>query len=207
MAAIRPTIASLVKQLASSICESSIRKQSDFIERNTCSIVHRIRYQATIWRACSSVVTVCVVNNRQCTRSTPRADRFPGHHRPRARPFPVGRCPRNSLDVQVTGHSASPPWPRAPVVALCRDVDCLTSLFGQRGAVIWQQSARRRVRGCAERRADAIGRPVREQMVDVALAIAHHGDHVSVCETVTGHLATLKPATQFLVVAAVFCGF
>ena len=39
-------------------------KQSDFIERNTCSIVHRIRYQATIWRACSSVVTVCVVNNR-----------------------------------------------------------------------------------------------------------------------------------------------
>ena len=48
-----------------------IRKQSDFIERNTCSIVHRIRYQATIWRACSSVVTVCVVNNRQCTRSTP----------------------------------------------------------------------------------------------------------------------------------------
>ena len=53
-----------------------------------------------------------------------------------------------------------------------------------------------------------IGGPVREQMVDVALAIAHHGDHVSVRETVTGHLATLKPATGFLVVrGAFFVGF
>ena len=49
-----------------------------------------------------------------------------------------------------------------------------------------------------------IGGPVREQMEDIALTAAHHGDHVRLRETVCRHLGTLKPEMRFLVVRGAF---
>jgi hypothetical protein len=49
---------------ASAICESSLRRPSVLRARNTCSMIQRMRYQTTIWRASASVLTECVVNNR-----------------------------------------------------------------------------------------------------------------------------------------------
>ena len=87
------------------------------------------------------------------------------------------------------------------LAALRRHLDRLTPLLRQGGAGLGQQATR--CHGAWMRRAAQqmhIGRPAREQIVDIALAIAHHGDHRRLRETIARDLSAVQPSAGLFII-------
>ena len=170
------------------------------------SMVQRLRYHATNWRACSTLPTRCVVSRRHCagawpaggpTSFTSTTDRLSAAAR-----SPATESGRRRLTVPNRS-----PHRRLPrrLGAANRHVDRVAALLlpacaarGQRRAVSQHTVMHRAAQQVH------IGGPAGEQVIDVALAVGDHGNHRRLGQHIPGGERSIQPSAGFFLVCGSF---